>query len=141
MPILRFLFGHGWWILWHVSFYLILLISVVLILAIFGQELKRAGQPPDTPSPGSFLVVMIGCGLALVTLVDASIFAAKVPIAWHWRVALIIGLPLGVCLVSFPLNLALATRQNHPAFWANVAVAASVILGNLWLLWSANGPK
>src|SRR4029079_1687883 len=84
MPILRFFFGHGWWILWHVSFYLILLISVVMILEIFGQELKRAGEPPDAPSPGSFMVFMIGVGLAFVTLVDASIFAAKLQTAWYW---------------------------------------------------------
>jgi hypothetical protein len=141
MPILRFFFGHGWWILWHVSFYLILLISVVMILAIFGQELKRAGETPDTPSPGSFMVFMIGVGLAFVTLVDASIFAAKLQTAWYWRAALIIGLPLIVCVVSFPLNMALATRQSYPAFWANVVVSASAIVGNLWLLWAANSSK
>jgi hypothetical protein len=141
MPILRFFFGHGWWILWHVCFYLILLISVVMILAIFGQELKRSGETPDTPSPGSFMVVMIGLGLALVTLVDASIFAARLQTMWYWRVALIIGLPLIVCVISFPFNLALATRQSYPAFWANLIVSASVILGNLWLLWAANAPK
>jgi uncharacterized membrane protein len=141
MPILRFFFGHGWWILWHVCFYLVLLISVVMILAIFGQELKRSGETPDTPSPGSFMVFMIGVGLAFVTLVDASIFAAKLQTAWYWRAARIVGLPLIVCVASFPLNMALATRQNYSMFSANVLVSASVILGNLWLLWAANGPK
>ena len=140
MPVLRFLFGHGWWILWHISFYVILLISVVLTLAIFGQELKRPGEPRDTPSPGSIMVFMIGLGLALVTLVDASIFATHIRTTWYWRTAIIIGLPLLVCLTSFPLNMMLATRQSHPAFWANVTMSAMVTLGNLWLLRIANGP-
>ena len=39
----------------------------LLILLMFGQELKEPGQRPDTPSPGSALVFMVGLSLALVT--------------------------------------------------------------------------
>ena len=141
MTVIRFLFGQGWWILWHLSFYFILLVSVVMILLIFGQELKRVGEQPDTPSPGSALVFMVGLGLAFVTLVDASILAVRMDAAWYWRVAMVVGLTALVCVVSFPLNTRLATQQRHAAFWANVAVALAVTAGNLALLWCANGRR
>ena len=43
--MIRFLFGAGWWILWHLAFYAVVLVCVVLTLAIFGQELKAPGSP------------------------------------------------------------------------------------------------
>ncbi|MBA3274074.1 MAG: hypothetical protein H0T11_09415 [Chthoniobacterales bacterium] len=140
MQLLRFLFGHGWWIAWHLGFWIILLLSVGLTLLIFGLELKPAGVQSDTPSPGSFMVVMIGLGLALVTLIDASILAGVRPWPWYGRVAMILGLPLLVGIVSFPLNFALATDQHRPIWWANVAVSAAVIVLNLWMLWRIESP-
>lgn len=141
MPPIRFLFGHGWWILWHLSFYLVLLVSVVLVLLMFGQELKQRGQQPDTPSPGSFLVFMVGSGLALVTLVNASIFAARTDTTWYWRAAVIVALPALVCVLTLPLNSRLATEQSRPVFWANVCAALAITVGNLSLLWLANGRR
>ena len=138
MPLLRFLFGHGWWVLYHLFFYLTLLLTVVLTLIIFGQELKRPGEPPDLPSPGSMMVFMIGLGLGFVTLLDAAIFSRVLPWPWYGKLALILGLPLVVCVVIFPLNNMLAIRQSRPAFWANVAVSVTVVLLNLTLLYRAS---
>ena len=38
--ILRWLFGSGWWILWHLAFWGAVLLFVAGTLAIFGQDLK-----------------------------------------------------------------------------------------------------
>src|SRR5688572_3519364 len=82
MPIVRFLFGHGWWVVWHVAFYLILLISVVMILAIFATELKPAGEKPATPSPGSLMVVLVAIGLGFVTLIDVLMLGPALNTSW-----------------------------------------------------------
>src|SRR5690348_12398415 len=81
MSIFRFLFGHGWWTLWHVAFHLVLLVFVVMILLMFGQDLKPRGAKPDTPSPASIMVLMIALGLGFLTLVDSCLFtyAALMP--------------------------------------------------------------
>ena len=142
MSVIRFLFGHGWWVLWYLAFYGILLISVAFTLLIFGQELKPAGVEPDTPSPGSILVFAIGLGLAAVTLVNAAVFAGLAFSGpWYGRAGLVVGLPVVVLAVGLPINNRLATQQNHASFWANVALAVVVIVGNLAMLWYAVGPR
>jgi hypothetical protein len=141
MTLLRFFFGHGWWVLYHVFFYLTLLVCVALTLAIFAQDLKAPGEQPDTPSPGSILVFMIGLGLAFLTLVDAAIFIRHLRWPWYARLALVVALPAAVCVIMFPLNNLLATRQSRPVFYANLAASCAIALGNLALLYQANSPR
>lgn len=135
MPILRFFFGHGWWILWYLAFHLMMLIGVVMTLAIFAQELKRAGERPATPSPGSFMVFMIGVSLIGVTLVNASLWAG-LETQWRWyaKVGFAIGLAIAVGVVTFPLNNSLAVDQSYASFWGNVAASVIVIAGNLMMM-------
>jgi hypothetical protein len=135
MNILRFIFGHGWWIAWRAAFYLILLLTVGLTLLLFGQDLKRAGQKPDLPSPASIMVVMIAPGLGLVTLVDLLIFGRIVAMPGWGKVLAAIVCAAAVTAAFFPLNLLLATRQTIYFFWCNAALSGVVILANLGILW------
>jgi hypothetical protein len=134
MSIVRFFFGHGWWILWYLAFYLILLISVVLTLAMFGSEVKPAGAAPNTPSPASIMVFLIGLGLIFVTLVNLCIVAASASWSWYGKAALIVLVPIAIGVVAFPLNGRLATEQSYPSLWANLIVSLVVIIGNLLLM-------
>ena len=141
MSPVRFFFGHGWWVFYHLSFYAILLVTVALTLAIFAQDLKPPGAQPDPPSPASIMVFAIGLGLALVTFVDAAVFSRTLTWPWYGRLALILALTAVVCAVTFPLNSALATRQDRPAFYANLAASVAITLANLALLYHANSPR
>jgi hypothetical protein len=135
MSILRFFFGHGWWILWYLAFHLIMLIGVVMTLAIFAQELKRAGEKPATASPGSFMVFLIGLSLISVTLVNASLWTGlETRWPWYAKAGFSIALATLVGMVIFPLNNSLAIDQSYPSFWGNVAVCVVVVAGNLIMM-------
>jgi hypothetical protein len=135
MNFVRFIFGHGWWIVWHICFYLILLLTVGLALLMFGQDLKRPGQKPDLPSPASIMVLLIAIGLGFVTLVDLLIFARVVAMpGWVKAVAAIL-IAAAVVGGMTPLNMLLAERQSVYFFWCNVALSGIVILANLGILW------
>jgi hypothetical protein len=135
MGIVRFFFGHGWWILWYLAFYLILLISVVLPLIMFGSEVKPAGVEPNLASPASIMVFMIGLGLIFVTLVNLCIYAG-IGLSWLWyaNAAIIVLVPIAIGVVVFPLNGRLATDQSYPSLWGNLIVSAVVIVGNLIIM-------
>jgi hypothetical protein len=142
MSVLRFLFGHGWWVLWYLAFYAILLISVVFTLLIFGQELKPRGVGPATPSPASILVFLIGIGLAFVTLANGALYAGlAADWPWYGRAALVVGLPLAVLAIGLPINGRLASDQSHASFWANVTLAVVVTAINLAMLWHVTSPR
>ena len=142
MSIVRFFFGHGWWILWYLAFYAILLISVVLPLFMFGSEVKPAGVEPSLASPASIMVFMIGLGLMFVTLVNLCIFSA-ISLTWPWygKAALIILVPIAIGVVAFPLNGRLATQQSYPSLYANIAVSVIVIFANLVVLYRATAER
>lgn len=134
MTILRFFFGHGWWALWHIAFYLILLISVVLILAMFAQDLKKPGEKPDLPSPASIMVLMIALGLGLVTLVDGMLYARVVAGTWWVKAPAVIGASAAIIVAMGIINMQLATVQSPMSFWLNLIASAAMILANLVLL-------
>lgn len=83
--MLRFFFGQGWMIGWHLGLYFILLIGVVLPLVAF-FPLKSAGEKPDLASPGSFgLVMVIVCAAGLVTLVDSILLCSVARGPWFHK--------------------------------------------------------
>ncbi len=135
MALVRFLFGHGWWILWHLAFYAVLFFFVVLILLIFAQELKSAGQPPDKMSLGSIMIFMVGIGLGIVTLVNMAIYMFSAPYALWMKWLAVIVVPALVMLAVFPLNHLLAEKQSYPVFWMNVVLSLAIVIGNLVLMW------
>ena len=134
---MRFLLGAGWWILWHLAFYTVVLICVVLTLAIFGQDLKAPGQKPDTMSPGSILVFMIALALASLTLVNAALFSLVLAISWPMKTLAVVVLTGIVLGVGLPLNYRLAAEQSPACLYANVAYALIAVVGNLVLMWLA----
>ena len=135
MAVLRFLFGSGWWVLWYVAFYAVLLVFVVLWLAVFGQGLKPAGAKPDLASPASVMVFMIAFGLAAVTLANGLLFARV--LSWPWYAALLVplGLTALVLGIGLPLNQRLAVEQSVPAFRDNLAYTAVTVAVNLVMMW------
>jgi hypothetical protein len=135
--LMRFLFGAGWWIPWHLAFYAVVLVCVVLTLVMFGQELKAPGQKPDTLSPGSILVFMIALGLAGLTLVNAALFSLTLAASWPMKTLAVVALTGIVLAVGLPLNYRLAAEQSPTCLYANVAYALIAIIGNLVLMWLA----
>jgi hypothetical protein len=134
---MKFLFGSGWWILWHIAFYAAVLLLVVLTLVIFAQDMKAPGQKPDTMSPGSILVFMIVIGLAALTLVNGVLFTLTVAARWHVKALIILGLLSVVVAAGIPLNFRLASEQSRTWLYANIAYAIIVTAGNLVLMWFA----
>ena len=142
MTILEFLFGSGLWRLWYALSWLVVLCFVVLMLFAFGRELKRPGEKPATPSLGSCMVVLIACGLALVTLANGTLFTRVLAGRWYAEAAAVLGAAGLVLVAMTPVNVWLATSQSHVAFYANAAASAAIVLANLWMLWRLRtGPQ
>jgi hypothetical protein len=131
----RFFFGSGWWVLWYLAFYAVLLVFVILWLVVFGLEIKPEGARPDLPSPASVMVFMIAFGLAVVTLANGLLFARV--LSWPWYAALVVpfGLTALVLGVGLPLNQRLAVEQSVPALLANLLYAAVTVAVNLVMMW------
>ena len=123
--------------LWYLAFYAVLLVSVVLILAVFGQELKAPGEKPDLPSPGSMLVFMLAFGLAAVTLANGFVFARVLAAPWLAKALVPLALAALVLGVGLPLNQRLAVEQSRAAFHANLLHAGVTVAGNLVMMWLA----
>ena len=135
MTIFRFLFGSGWWICWYLAFYAAILLFVVLILLMFAQEVKPAGQAPNTPSPGSIMVVMIALTLGLLTLVNAILFVNLLSAAWYVQVLIVLLVTAAVTAIGMFVNIRLATAQSYPALYANIAYILISIALNLVMMW------
>ena len=135
MSILRFLFGSGWWVLWYLAFYAVLLVFVILWLFVFGQEVKPPGAKPNLASPASVMVFMIAFGLAAVTLANGLLFARV--LSWPWYAAILVPLALTALVlgVGLPLNQRLAVEQSGPALRANLVYTAVTVAANLMMMW------
>ena len=135
MAVLRFLFGSGWWVLWYLAFYAVLLVFVVLFLIIFGQEAKPAGAKPNLASPASVMVFMIAFGLAAVTLANGLLFVRVLAMAWWAKLLLPLVLTTLVLGVGLPLNQLLAVEQSIPALRANALYTVATVAANLVMMW------
>lgn len=133
--LVRFFFGHGWWIAWHVLFYATLLFFVGFILAMFATELRPAGAKPNTPSPGSALVFFVAFTLAVLTLINASILVFNVGWPWYADMLFILGTTAVTLVLGGVLNNYLATDQGYAAFWMNVGFVLLSTLANLMMMW------
>jgi hypothetical protein len=133
MSLVRFFFGHSWWTLLYVLTYAWLALTVVFILLMFGQDLKHAGQAPDLPSPGSILVVMICCGLAVMTACFVGI-GIGIRAGAGWGVVAALALGTVVLIADGYLNIWLAEQQSVRAFYVNLVVAVLVVLANLTVM-------
>jgi hypothetical protein len=133
--MLRFFFGSGWWVLWYLAFYAVLLVFVILWLVVFGQEVKPAGAKPNLASPASALVFMIAFGLAAVTLANGLLFTRV--LSWPWYAAVLVPLVLTAVVlgVGLPLNQRLAVEQSVPALRANLVYTAVTVAANLLMMW------
>lgn len=133
--MIRFLFGHGWWIAWHVAFYAILLFFVGFILAIFATELRAAGAKPNTPSPGSAIIFFVALTLAVLTFINAVLLVCFVGWPWYLDVLFVIAITAATLFLCGMLNNHLATDQGHAAFWMNVGFVVISVFMNLTMMW------
>ena len=135
MVVVRFLFGSGWWVLWYLAFYAVLLALVVLFLFVFGQEAKPAGARPHLASPASVMVFMIAFGLTVVTLANGLLFARALAVPWWIQPLVPLALAAAVLGVGLPLKQRLAVEQSVSALRANVAYALVTVAANLVMMW------
>ena len=132
--MVRFLFGQGWMILWHLAFYGLLLIGVILPMLAF-LPLKKPGEAPDTASLGSFgMVILIVSALTMVTFVDLMILGAVARGPWLHKAALVIGTSTAVACAAYGAAYLLAMRQNLPAMMLMAAFAVVLVVANLFVL-------
>ena len=135
MAVLRFLFGSGWWVLWYLAFYAVLLVFVALFLIVFGQEVKPAGSKPNLASPESVMVFLIAFGLTAVTLANGGLFARVLAAPWWAKLVVPLLLAAIVLGIGLPLNQRLAVEQSVPALRGNLAYTLVTVAGNLVLMW------
>lgn len=137
--MIRFLFGQGWMIAWHLAFYVVLLLGAVLPTVAF-MPLKQPGEKPDTPSLGSFaFVMMIAATMGLLTLADTAALAAMARGPWFHRLVVAIGAGTLVGVGMYFPAVHLATQQNRPAMLLLAACIAALAIANLVLLHLARG--
>jgi hypothetical protein len=134
MGILQFLFGHGWWIVWYLAFWFVILFGVVMFHAMFWMELKPAHEKPATASLGSVMGVMISFGLAFVSFFDVLAFAPLLGMVWWMKLLLALDVAILIVVLGVPLNLWMAEDQHYPSFFINAGLSAALIVGNLVLL-------
>ena len=133
--MLRFLFGRGPWVVWYVLIWAALVVGVLLPTLAF-LPLKKPGEKPDTPSLGSvaFVVFMAGV-LAVVTTVNAGLFARALHANWIYKTLLVIVAGAAVAIVAYWVAATMATDQNRRAMTVWAFAAAGLVAVNLWLAW------
>ena len=131
--MLRFLFGRGPWVVWYIVMWAALVVGVLLPTLAF-LPLKKPGEKPDTPSLGSvFFVVFMAGVLAVVTLVNAGLFARVLQANWVYKALLVLLAGTMVAVGAYWVAATMATDQSRRAMsvWAITAVA--LVAANLWL--------
>jgi uncharacterized membrane-anchored protein len=112
------------------------LVVGVLLPTLAFLPLKKPGEKPDTPSLGSvFFVLWMAGALAVVTLVNAGVFARALNANWVYKVLLVIVAGSAVAVGAYYVAAALATDQNRRAMSLWATAAALIVAANLWLLW------
>lgn len=132
--MIRFFFGSGWWIAWHLAFYASIVFFVGMILAMFATELRASGAKPNTPSPASFLVFLIALTMATLTLINASVLVFQVGWPWYADVLFIVGTVAVTAVVGGVLNNHLALDQGRAAFGMNVGFVVLSAAANLCMM-------
>lgn len=132
--MVRFFFGSGWWIAWHVAMYAAIVLLVGLTLAIFATDLRPAGAKPDTPSPASFMVFFIALTMALITLVNSILLVCLVGWPWYADALFVLAATAATLVIGGILNNHLALDQGRPAFWMNVGFVLTSTLCNLAMM-------
>ncbi len=105
---LRFFFGHGWWVLWH----LFLLSLLVPLAAVLGWLFRmRPGSGLQGGDVAFLLVVAATIGLTVASLVNSLLFAAALPTPGWLRFVK----ALALWLVGWPALLYLLWRLTDAA--------------------------
>lgn len=132
--MIRFFFGHGWMVAWHVGLLLTLLLGVGIPL-ISMLPLKAPGQTPDTPSVGSFGVVFsIAATTALITAADCALLSVMLPGPWFHKLVLTIGFPTLIAGLIYWPAVMLAEKQSLPMMLLVLAGVVVVVVVNLMML-------
>lgn len=138
--LVRFFFGTGGWIAWHVLFLLAVGIGVLLPLAaLCGDALK---QPPPAASLGTVGCVML---VALVLGATTPVAAGTALGAAGWNGALVAVLALGagaaVAVLVGWLLMAMAERGGQTLVALSWMIVIALVIGHLATLrWATQGP-
>lgn len=130
LPVLKFLFGGGWWTAWYVVFWAGSLMFVILPLVMIIRD--AVPKPAGPASLGSVVLTMGIAGfLGVVTLVD-GITAARMAGQGWWTSLLIALVASGVAtFLSYAVMVKVCTDGGYGWSTAACIVCGATMLGNL----------
>lgn len=129
--VLRFLFGSGWWIVWHLLLWLAAPIFVVLPVKLLVEDTLR--KPPPEPTLGTLGILFMPATYYLVAcLGSAIIWAFGGSLTWQRA-----GWAAGYFILTYGAVLAASAwlpSNTPPAGITYALVMAAAFLANLVLL-------
>lgn len=133
LNVLRFLFGSGWELPWHLLLYVMLLYRPVLS----GRELwEYVRKGPGPEGLGVFLVLLLEATyVAFFSLVGSTLYVAHQPYGLGRKAGIVLAGTIGLPLLVMAGGAALGDGKvwGFAAFYLSVAVALGV---NLWWLYA-----
>jgi len=134
MGFVRFIFGGGWWTIWHVLMLLSLLLNLPYHRELTNWTLRKTGEPAAGMGVwmGHFMFsalpwIFFSCvnGLLLITMARGSFLT---------RSLLVFNLVVILTVLSFFLSAAVAGR-SYAALLGSYGVSVLALGVNLWMLW------
>ena len=132
MNVLRFLFGSGWGVLWHLLLYLALLYRPFLS----GREMLvyvRKGPGPE--GLGVFLILLLEATyVALCSLINATYYVWPQPFSLMKKAGIVLGGAAGLALLVLCAGSIMGEGRVWGFYLFNAAVVTALLV-NLWWLY------
>lgn len=131
---LRFLFGSGWTVLWHLVLWLLGAVFVAGPTGMLvGDALK---SPTPTPTLGTFVYLMlIAMYFALACVGSGLIAALQLPAPAWQRAAVAVAWPVIAMAVLLAASWWMGERPGRAAGVAYATITVLLIVGNLVVLY------
>ena len=139
MDLLKFLFGSGWMIAWHVALWLAALVLVVMPIKMLADDFLKV--PVPTPSLGTMGAMFMPVFYFLAATVLNGAFAARaMQGSWLARAGLVFA---AATVAGVVMCLAFAAMMQWPGRASVLLVwltAAGLMAANLWLVRTGVSP-
>jgi hypothetical protein len=140
MAAMKFVFGAGWWIPWHV----VLLVTLLPLAGVlYWTRIIKLGTGLNGGDMLALLELMIVLALIVISLVNAVIWAAFQPWSWSKRFLLVpflVVVAWGAAMVVITMLSDVVIKANatrwgrEAAWWGLVATYGAIYVFNLMAL-------